>query len=119
MQAWKSWQKGISSNIIDPTLRDGSGSLREMTRCIHIGLLCVQENVAARPTMATVVLMLNSFSLTLSLPSEPAFFVRSSIGPELPLPQEYNSSTSESSQSKRKSTHVSINEASITELYPR
>ncbi|CAL5409660.1 unnamed protein product [Camellia sinensis] len=117
--AWKSWQKGISSNIIDPTLRDGSGSLREMTRCIHIGLLCVQENVAARPTMATVVLMLNSFSLTLSLPSEPAFFVRSSIGPELPLPQEYNSSTSESSQSKRKSTHVSINEASITELYPR
>ncbi|CAL5345849.1 unnamed protein product [Camellia sinensis] len=95
--AWKSWQKGTSSNIIDPTLRDGSGSLREMIRCIHIGLLCVQENVAARPTMATVVLMLNSFSLTLSLPSEPAFFVRSSIGPELPLPQQYNSSASESS----------------------
>ncbi|KAL7212068.1 hypothetical protein ACSBR2_014852 [Camellia fascicularis] len=89
--AWKSWRKGMASNIIDPTLRDGSGSLREMIRCIHIVLLCVQENVAARPTMAAVVLMLNSFSLTLSLPSEPVFFVRSSIGPELPLPQEYNS----------------------------
>ncbi|CAL5412041.1 unnamed protein product [Camellia sinensis] len=109
--AWKSWREGIASNIIDPTLRDGSGSLREMIRCIHIGLLCVQENVAARPTMAAVVLMLNSFSLTLSLPSEPAFFVRSSIGPELRLPQEYNSSAYESSQS--------VNEASITELYPR
>ncbi|CAL5345848.1 unnamed protein product [Camellia sinensis] len=99
--AWKSWQKGIASNIIDPTLRDGLGPLHEMIRCIHIGLLCVQENAAARPTMAVVVLMLNSFSLTLSLPSEPAFFVRSSIDPELPL------------------SHVSVNEASITELYPR
>ncbi|KAL7212053.1 hypothetical protein ACSBR2_014837 [Camellia fascicularis] len=117
--AWKSWREGIASNIIDPTLRDGSGSLREMIRCIHIGLLCVQENVAARPTMAVVVLMLNSFSLTLSPPSEPAFFVHSSIGPELPLPQEYNSSSSESSHSKSKATLVSVNEASITELYPR
>ncbi|THG05724.1 cysteine-rich receptor-like protein kinase 10 [Camellia sinensis] len=117
--AWKSLREGIASNIIDPTLRDGSGSEREMIRCIHIGLLCVQENVAARPTMAEVVLMLNSFSLTLSPPSEPAFFVRNSIGPELPLPQEYNSSASESSQSKSKSTLVSVNEASITELYPR
>ncbi|THF94449.1 hypothetical protein TEA_019231 [Camellia sinensis var. sinensis] len=99
--AWKSWQKGIASNIIDPTLRNGSGPLHEMIRCIHIGLLCVQENAATRPTMAAVVLMLNSFFLTLSLSSEPAFFVRSSIDPELPL------------------SLVSVNEASITELYPR
>ena len=28
---------------MDPTLRDGSTS--EIMRCIHIGLLCVQENV--------------------------------------------------------------------------
>ncbi|XP_028124557.1 cysteine-rich receptor-like protein kinase 29 [Camellia sinensis] len=69
--ACKSSQKGIIANVVDPTLRDGSRSLRETIRCIHIGLLCVQENVVARPTMATVVLMLNSFSLILSLPSEP------------------------------------------------
>ncbi|KAL7212065.1 hypothetical protein ACSBR2_014849 [Camellia fascicularis] len=56
--------------------------------------------MAKRPTMAAVVLMLNSFTVTLSLPSEPAFFVHSCIGPELALPQENNSSTYEFSQSK-------------------
>ena len=58
--------------MIDPTLRDGSTS--EIMRCIHIGLLCVQENVADRPTMASVMLMLNSYSLSLPIPSHPAFF---------------------------------------------
>ncbi|KVH96942.1 Concanavalin A-like lectin/glucanase, subgroup [Cynara cardunculus var. scolymus] len=89
--AWKCWRKGTTSNMIDPTLKTGSGSLRDIIRCIHIGLLCVQENVIDRPTMASVVLMLNSFSLTLSMPSEPAFFMRSSIDPEMPLLQEYTS----------------------------
>ncbi|KAA8519984.1 hypothetical protein F0562_014240 [Nyssa sinensis] len=119
--AWKNWREGSVANVIDPTLREaGSGSLREIMRCIHIGLLCVQENVADRPNMASVVLMLNSFSLTLQVPSEPAFFMHSSIDPELPLLQEYDSGvTDQSSQSKSKSTHVSLNEASITELYPR
>ncbi|KAA8519965.1 hypothetical protein F0562_014221 [Nyssa sinensis] len=119
--AWKNWREGSAANVIDPTLRAaGSGSLREIMRCIHIGLLCVQENVADRPNMASVVLMLNSFSLTLQVPSEPAFFMHSSIDPEMPLLQEYDSGvTDQSSQSKSKSSHVSLNEASITELYPR
>ncbi|KAL4368018.1 hypothetical protein GQ457_05G030110 [Hibiscus cannabinus] len=42
--AWKYWRQGTALNIIDPILRDGSRN--EMMRCIHIGLLCVQENVA-------------------------------------------------------------------------
>ncbi|KAA8519981.1 hypothetical protein F0562_014237 [Nyssa sinensis] len=119
--AWKNWREGSAANVIDPTLRAaGSGSLREIMRCIHIGLLCIQENVADRPNMASVVLMLNSFSLTLQVPSEPAFFMHSSIDPEMPLLQEYDSGvTDQSRQSKSKSTHVSLNEASITELYPR
>ncbi|KAL5839824.1 hypothetical protein ACOSQ4_012432 [Xanthoceras sorbifolium] len=41
-------------------------------KCIHIGLLCVQESVSDRPTMASVVIMLNSNSLTLPAPSKPA-----------------------------------------------
>ncbi|WRX26367.1 hypothetical protein QQP08_018861 [Theobroma cacao] len=64
--AWKNWREGTTLNLIDPTLRDGWRN--EMMRCIHIGLLCVRENVADRPTMATVVLMLNSFSISLALP---------------------------------------------------
>uniref|UniRef100_A0A103XV45 Concanavalin A-like lectin/glucanase, subgroup n=1 Tax=Cynara cardunculus var. scolymus TaxID=59895 RepID=A0A103XV45_CYNCS len=90
--AWKSWRDGTISSLIDPTLKDGSNSLRDMIRCIHIGLLCVQEDVTDRPTMASVVLMLGSLSLTLAVPSEPAFFIHTSK-PELPLFEEYTSST--------------------------
>ncbi|KAM7490584.1 hypothetical protein LguiA_033505 [Lonicera macranthoides] len=51
-----------------------------------IVLLCIQENVADRPTMASIALMLSSFSLTLLVPSEPAFFRHSSVvDPEKPL----------------------------------
>ncbi|KAJ9566163.1 hypothetical protein OSB04_002129 [Centaurea solstitialis] len=91
--AWKSWRDGTISSIIDPTLRDGSNSLRDIVRCIHIGLLCVQEDVSDRPTMASVVLMLGSLSLTLGVPSEPAFFVHTSTNPKKPLFEEHTSST--------------------------
>ncbi|KAF5189233.1 Cysteine-rich receptor-like protein kinase [Thalictrum thalictroides] len=57
---------------MDPTLQD-SFTGNEVTRCIHIGLLCVQENLEDRPTMSSVVLMLNSYSLTLESPKAPAF----------------------------------------------
>lgn len=105
-KAWKNWRGGAASNLIDPTLRTGSTSIPDIMRCIHIGLLCVQENVAARPTMASVVLMLNSYSLSLAVPSKPAFFMHSYTD---------NNEARESN----KSTSNSINEASITELYPR
>ncbi|KAL1537398.1 cysteine-rich receptor-like protein kinase 44 [Salvia divinorum] len=98
--AWESWQEGRGGEVVDPFLRSGSGSTNEMLRCIHIGLLCVQENAADRPTMASVVLMLSSFSMTLNIPSEPAFY--STVG--------YKSEQSHSS---------SPNQASITDLQPR
>ncbi|GKF40838.1 cysteine-rich receptor-like protein kinase 15, partial [Tanacetum coccineum] len=49
--AWKSWRDGTASSLIDPILY--SSSTRNMMRCIHIGLLCVQEDVNNRPTMAS------------------------------------------------------------------
>ncbi|XP_017254220.1 cysteine-rich receptor-like protein kinase 44 [Daucus carota subsp. sativus] len=81
--AWKNWRQGTASKVIDPVLRNSSGSVHEMMRCIHIGLLCVQEDASDRPTMASVVLMLNSFSLTLAVPSEPAFYMKSIIVSEI------------------------------------
>ncbi|XP_050944334.1 uncharacterized protein LOC103485320 [Cucumis melo] len=74
--AWTNWMAGTISNIIDSTLTVGSRI--EMIRCIHIGLLCVQENLTNRPTMTTVVMMLSTSSLTLPMPSKPAFFLHSS-----------------------------------------
>ncbi|CAL0320710.1 unnamed protein product [Lupinus luteus] len=111
---WRNWKNGSTRNIMDPTLKNGS--LNEIMRCIHIGLLCVQQNVAERPTMASVVLMLNSNSVALPVPLEPAFFVGTRTG------NTYNSrtmSSTESNQSRNISAQESVNEASITEPYPR
>nr|XP_025677614.1 putative receptor-like protein kinase At4g00960 [Arachis hypogaea] len=73
--AWRSWMEGRAANIIDPSLSNSAEN--EILRCIHIGLLCVQENLVERPTMASIVLMLNSSSLSLPVPMEPAFFAGS------------------------------------------
>ncbi|KAL6332722.1 hypothetical protein AAG906_010062 [Vitis piasezkii] len=113
--AWRSWRDGSVSNLIDPSVSSGSRS--EIMRCIHIGLLCVQENVGDRPTMASVVLMLSSYSLTVPLPSQPAFFMHGSRGPETPLLQDSDSGVTKSSDNV--SAGMSINETSITELHPR
>lgn len=71
-------------------LRESTGLVRDIMRSIHIALLCVQENVADRPTMAAVVLMLSSFSLSLPMPSGPAFYMHSNITADTSLIQEYN-----------------------------
>ncbi|GJY13877.1 cysteine-rich receptor-like protein kinase 15 [Tanacetum coccineum] len=100
--AWKSWRDGTASTLIDPTLC--ATSIRDMMRCLHIGLLCVQEDLNDRPTMASVVLMLSSFSLTLPVPSEPAFFMHSTTKTEKPIFEQYSSSTSDPSHFKSQST---------------
>ncbi|BAT93993.1 hypothetical protein LR48_Vigan02g232200 [Vigna angularis] len=116
--AWRNWKEGKALNIVDPSLNNNSRN--EMLRCIHIGLLCVQENLVDRPTMATIILMLNSHSLSLAIPAEPAFYMNSRTR-SFPGMQswEYNSREMGSSEPILKSAQESENEASITELYPR
>ncbi|GJZ44196.1 putative receptor-like protein kinase, partial [Tanacetum coccineum] len=108
--AWKSWRNGTVMDFIDPTLKTGSGSLPDIVRSIHIGLLCVQDNVNNRPTMSSVVLMLSSSSLTLSVPSEPAFFIGSTIDREVPDIYAYSSLTS---------GQFSVNGVSVSDIVPR
>ncbi|KAK2992512.1 hypothetical protein RJ640_005659 [Escallonia rubra] len=60
-----------------------TSSMRDVVRCIHIGLLCVQEFAADRPSMATVVAMLSTPPLTPPVPSGPACSMYDSIGSEL------------------------------------
>jgi hypothetical protein len=102
---------------VDPTIR--LGATTEIMRCIHIGLLCVQENVADRPTMASVILMLNSYSITLQVPSQPAFFMHNNIDSETSRLMQSTWVTKSDERSKGDSVEASRNEASITELYPR
>ncbi|KAJ4981875.1 hypothetical protein NE237_032712 [Protea cynaroides] len=109
--AWRHWNAGTGFVLVDPIMRENS-SRNEVMRCIHIALLCVQEDVADRPTMASVVFMLSSDSVTLQLLSQPAFFVRSRM-------EEKEMQESGSDQSKSRSIPLSLNEVSITELEPR
>ena len=46
----------------------------EILRCIHVGLLCVQERAMDRPTMSEVVSMFNNETMILPSPKQPAFF---------------------------------------------
>ncbi|KAK1368437.1 Cysteine-rich RLK 10 [Heracleum sosnowskyi] len=59
--AWRLWRDGTPLELVDPVL-SYSYSRNEVIRCIYIGLLCVQEDVDSRPSMNTVVLMLNNDS---------------------------------------------------------
>ncbi|KAL4628546.1 hypothetical protein ACB092_05G247100 [Castanea dentata] len=93
--AWIHWRDGKPLDLLDPILGD-SFARDEVMRCIHIGLLCVQEDPAERPTMETIVLTLNTCSVTLQSPQQPW-----------------------SNQSTWKSLPWSVNQSSITELHPR
>jgi hypothetical protein len=96
-----------------------ANSTIEMLRCIHIGLLCVQDNVANRPTMASVLLMLNDDSITLSVPKKPAFLIDKSTISDMSARREQNTRAIRSNQSRNRFVEASANEASITEPYPR
>ncbi|CAI0468098.1 unnamed protein product [Linum tenue] len=115
--AWKSWRNAMYSNLIDPSLENGDVSGVEMTRCIHIGLLCVQRNADDRPTMATVAQMLTNYSLTLPQPSKPGFFMQTAgAGGES---EEGAAASNSRSGIHEAAVPLSWNEVSLTELCPR
>ncbi|KAF2319517.1 hypothetical protein GH714_016673 [Hevea brasiliensis] len=105
--AWDNWIEGTASNIIDPILI-GAASTPDILRCIQIGLLCVQADAGKRPTMASVVLMLDSCSVALPALSKPGYFVYSE-----------HTSILSGNQSKSRSAQLSANQCSISELDPR
>ncbi|XP_048318656.2 cysteine-rich receptor-like protein kinase 34, partial [Ziziphus jujuba] len=68
---WELWKEGRVLDIVDPTLCQ-LFSAQEISKCIHIGLLCVQEGVTDRPTMSAVIGMLAN-ETSLPPPNTPAF----------------------------------------------
>lgn len=67
------WKDGRPIELIDSTLTD-SCRLHQWTRCVHVGLLCVQEGATDRPDMSEVISMLSNETLPLPPPKRPAFF---------------------------------------------
>ncbi|XP_027350173.1 G-type lectin S-receptor-like serine/threonine-protein kinase At1g11300 [Abrus precatorius] len=76
--AWIKWTEDNIVTLIDSGIYDSSLH-KDILRCIHIGLLCVQEFAPDRPTMATVISMLNSEIVNLPPPREPAFILRQNM----------------------------------------
>ena len=105
LQAWKLWNENNIIALTDSALSLCNQDLekKEIMRCIQVGLLCVQESARSRPSMPSVVSMLNSEIVDLPTPSKPAFTDRH-IG-------SYSGTFSQRNQGK-----CSINNASITAI---
>ncbi|KAM2366601.1 hypothetical protein EV1_005098 [Malus domestica] len=87
--AWRHWRGGMPLELLD-------------------------EDPDKRPKMQKIVLMLSSYSLSMPSPERPAFFMPSRTDPNMP-----SMTCSSSDQPASNSLSLSVNEASITELYPR
>ncbi|KAJ1291302.1 hypothetical protein BS78_02G306600 [Paspalum vaginatum] len=72
---WRHWTRGTIVEMIDDSLGRNYSEV-EVIKCIHIGLLCLQQNPVDRPTMSDVMVMLNGDATT-SLPParRPTFFL--------------------------------------------
>ncbi|XP_049936333.1 uncharacterized protein LOC116263652 [Nymphaea colorata] len=73
--AWRLWRANKAMELIDQTLRDSCREF-EALRYIHVGLLCVQENAADRPTIDSVIVMINNTSVALPMPSAPPLLTK-------------------------------------------
>ncbi|XP_020092885.1 cysteine-rich receptor-like protein kinase 10 [Ananas comosus] len=112
---WKHWCEGTAHEVLDPSLA-GRCRSQDVLRCIHIGLLCVQENPSKRPSMASVVLMLSSLSFTLPAPSAPPFVIQN--GSTADYANEIETDAS-GRQQRRTTMAASANDVSVSELEPR
>ncbi|KAJ3684592.1 hypothetical protein LUZ61_013756 [Rhynchospora tenuis] len=57
------WKNGTTSELKDPILEEEF--IEEIKRCVHVALLCVQEDPVDRPNMETVKNMLVSPSIVI------------------------------------------------------
>jgi len=103
-QVWTQWNEGNILSLLDSEIYDPNDH-EDILRVIHIGLLCVQELALERPTMATVISMLNSDVAFLPPPSQPAFVRVQNV---------LNSESSKESQRV-----CSVNIISITDIHGR
>ncbi|KAF7852320.1 hypothetical protein BT93_L4613 [Corymbia citriodora subsp. variegata] len=115
---WEHWRIGAPLEIVDPTINE-SYSVNEVIRCIHISLLCVQNDKEARPAMVTVVLMLSSAdSISLPVPVQPTIFIRSVKRKQQSQDQNSNQSNEKLNSSKIMPQY-SVMSGCLTDVAPR
>eukprot|EP00253_Pinus_taeda_P027717 PITA_27717 len=77
--AWTFFKNGNLLSMIDSTLRETCWEEQEL-RCIHVALLCMQDDADIRPTISNVILMIFSTSMTLPIPIHPAYMKKNLQG---------------------------------------
>ncbi|KAH0902007.1 LOW QUALITY PROTEIN: hypothetical protein HID58_041510 [Brassica napus] len=105
---WRLWDNGSPLELMDPLFQDNYET-NEITRCIHIALLCVQEEAEDRPTLN--VQMLTTSLIDLAVPQPPGIF----FGRR----HEEVGRSGDSGPSMHISAHCSVDDASITSVAPR
>ncbi|GMN75020.1 hypothetical protein TIFTF001_052506 [Ficus carica] len=95
--AWALLKEGRPFDLIDVHMKDSYVNLQEVLRCIHVGLLCAQQNPMDRPDMSSVILMLNG-ERELPQPKSPGYFL------EKDSQERYQASTKPQSFSKNTMT---------------
>ncbi|KAL9236657.1 hypothetical protein vseg_011298 [Gypsophila vaccaria] len=71
--AWRLWDEGNHLEFRDPALGNDF-SKDQVERCLHVGLLCIQDDPAKRPNIASVLFMLHTEPIPLPLPELPSTF---------------------------------------------
>ncbi|CAL9226544.1 unnamed protein product [Arabidopsis halleri] len=104
---WRLWRNGSPLELVDPSFQENY-QVNDITRCIHIALLCVQEEAEDRPTMSAINQMLTTSSIALAIPQPPGFFFR-----------RRHEEVREAGPSTGSSVLCSIDDASITHVAPR
>ncbi|KAM0910212.1 hypothetical protein ACQ4PT_014351 [Festuca glaucescens] len=102
---WQHWSTGTVEDLADPSRSPGA----QMLKLVNIGLLCVQDNPADRPTMSAVNVMLSSTTVSLQAPSSPTFCVDDMEGFSYMYSEAYPA----------RGSQMSPNQVSLTELEPR
>ncbi|CAM0148072.1 unnamed protein product [Urochloa decumbens] len=80
--AWNLWKDGKIEDVVDSSMKENY-SLDEVSRCIHMALLCVQDSPNCRPFMSAVVFMLENKTtpLPLPIPMQPVYFASRDTDP--------------------------------------
>ncbi|CBI41078.3 unnamed protein product, partial [Vitis vinifera] len=101
--AWKLWNGDIMEAFIDGRISEECYQ-EEILRCIHVGLLCVQELAKDRPSISIVVSMLCSEIAHLPSPKPPAYSER-----QITIDTE----------SSRRQNLCSVNQVTVTNVHGR
>ncbi|KAF4363088.1 hypothetical protein F8388_013452 [Cannabis sativa] len=110
-KAWQLWSESRGIKLVDEALGESciNESSKTMMRCIHIGLLCVQDFASDRPSMAQVASMLTNQIFDQPQPKQPIF----TFQPSTTTITTHNSGTATSSSTNTRCS------ATMTMVEPR